>query len=221
MGSGKHNMIKSASSKVVRCDEWLVPWSLVFSSLCIITFHMTWELIWRMQYRILYTYTITCIIMYISTQWRSIDAQTINAQIHDFHPHGQIEFKPMQKDTVTLLHLLGLEAYTHTHTSHKHHQTIRPCLSPRWRNPCKVFVVSGVVYGSGFNWWVEPTKGIAQVQQRRPPSILLSCIPRKLSTKTVPPCKKIGWSHKKRTFVEYVENHVCGTRNRRPPTKAN
>lgn len=82
-----------------------------------------------MQYRILYTYTITCIIMYISTQWRSIDAQTIDAQIHRFHPHGQIEFKPMQKDTVTLLHLLGLEAYTHT--SHKHHQTIRPCLSPR------------------------------------------------------------------------------------------
>ena len=134
-----------------------------------------------MQYRILYTYTITCIIMYISTQWGSIDAQTIDAQIHHFHPHGQIEFKPMQKDTVTLLHLLGLEAYTHT--SHKHHQTIRPCLSPRWRNPCKVFVVSGVVYGSGFNWWVEPTKGIAQVQQRRPPSILLSCIPGKLSTK--------------------------------------
>ena len=39
--------------------------------------------------------------------------------------------------------------------------------------------------------------------------------------KTVPPCKKIGWSHKKRTFVEYVENHVRGTRNKRPPTKAN
>ena len=83
--------------------------------------------------------------------------------------------------------------------------------------------LSSLVWCMGLdsNWWVEPTKGIAQVQQRRPPSILLSCIPRKLSTKTVPPCKKIGWSHKKRTFVEYVENHVCGTRNRRPPTKAN
>ena len=81
------------------------------------------------------------------------------------------------------LHCYTSSGLKHTNTSHKHHQTIRPCLSPRWRNPCKVFVVSGVVYGSGFHWWVEPTKGIAQVQQRRPPSILLSCIPRKLSTK--------------------------------------
>ena len=85
----------------------------------------------------------------------------------------------------------------HTHTSHKHHQTIRPCLSPRWRNPCKVFVVSGVVYGSGFNWWVEPTKGIAQVQQRRPPSILLSCIPRKLSTKQFLLARKLDDPQKK------------------------
>lgn len=66
----------------------------------------------------------------------------------------------------------------HTHKS----QTSPNHPSMSFPSSCKVFVVSGVVYGSGFNWWVEPTKGIAQVQQRRPPSILLSCIPR-LSTK--------------------------------------
>ena len=215
MGSGKHNMIKSASSKVVRCDEWLVPWSLVFSSLCIITFHMTWELIWRMQYRILYTYTITCIIMYISTQWRSIDAQTIDAQIHRFHPHGQIEFKPMQKDTVTLLHLLGLEAYTHTQVTNITKPSVHVfplVMQSVCRLWCGVWVWIQLVGRTYKRNSPSPTK-----ETSFHPSLLYS----QALYKTVPPCKKIGWSHKKRTFVEYVENHVCGTRNKRPPTKAN